>query len=245
MPGIADVGKFAVDQLIGILDAQRYCEIIFSDYPAGAIVDGSLISCPKAEVLVARDPAGVRDVILVTADAQAMTPRGIYEISDYLAELLHDMGTHLMVSLGAYPVRQTDADRDPQIYLSGTEEDLLHDFLGSGECQFISKGVIIGSNGLIPTIAKARFGLDGLVFLAETDQAAAMSDSQTDLTASVLLLDLLGRHYDLPIESEFNRERVGEICASLELKRRELENELEGLTPPQGSPVEADTSLYI
>ena len=92
MPGIADVGKFAVDQLIGIFQAQKYCEIIFNNYPAGAIVDESLLSTPKAEILIYKDPKEHQDLILITADAQAMTPRGIYEISDYLVSLIHKMG---------------------------------------------------------------------------------------------------------------------------------------------------------
>ncbi|MFX0180952.1 MAG: hypothetical protein ACFE78_12240, partial [Candidatus Hodarchaeota archaeon] len=48
MPGIADVGKFALDSLIGQLDAKNFMDIIFDDYPAGAIVDDSILSAPKA-----------------------------------------------------------------------------------------------------------------------------------------------------------------------------------------------------
>ena len=65
MPGIADIGKFAVDQLIGIFNADKYCDIIFNDYPAGAIVDNSLLSTPKAEVLYYRDPKENQDLISV------------------------------------------------------------------------------------------------------------------------------------------------------------------------------------
>ncbi|GAH02585.1 unnamed protein product, partial [marine sediment metagenome] len=48
-------------------------------------------------------------------------------------------------------------------------------------CQKIQKGVIIGANGLIPTLAKARFNIDGLVFLAETDNIAMINEDITDL----------------------------------------------------------------
>src|SRR6056297_908083 len=71
MPGIADIGKFAVDQLIGILKAKKYCDIIFNDYPAGAIVENSVLSTPKAEILFYKDPKSIRDIVLVRADAQA------------------------------------------------------------------------------------------------------------------------------------------------------------------------------
>ena len=83
MPGIADVGKFALDSLIGQLDAKNLIDIIFNDYPAGAIVDDSLLSAPKAEILYWKDPNELRDIILITADAQSLTPKGIYKISNF------------------------------------------------------------------------------------------------------------------------------------------------------------------
>ena len=88
MPGIADVGKFALDSLIGQLDAKNYMDIIFDDYPAGAIVDDSLLSAPKAEILVWTDPNNERDIMLITADAQSLTPKGIYKISNFLTEII-------------------------------------------------------------------------------------------------------------------------------------------------------------
>ena len=92
MPGIADVGKFAIDSLIGQLKAQNYMDIIFDDYPAGAIVDDSILSAPKAEILFWKDPKESRDLILITADAQSLTPKGIYKISNFLAEIIQQNG---------------------------------------------------------------------------------------------------------------------------------------------------------
>ena len=101
MPGIADIGKFAVDQLIGIFQAEKYCEIIFNDYPAGAIVDESLLSTPKAEILIYKDPKSIQDIVLITADAQAMSPRGIYEISDFIASIVNKLNIKRIITLGA------------------------------------------------------------------------------------------------------------------------------------------------
>ena len=71
MPGIADVGKFALDSLIGQLNAKNLMDIIFDDYPAGAIVDDSILSAPKAEVLYWKDPNELRDIILRAIEKQA------------------------------------------------------------------------------------------------------------------------------------------------------------------------------
>ena len=127
-PGIADVGKFAIDSLIGQLDAKNHMDIIFDEYPAGAIVDDSILSAPKAEILFWKDPNKERDIILITADAQSLTPKGIYKISNFLIECLYQFGVKLIVALGAYPVnKQAINSRAPKIYVTSTSQELLNE----------------------------------------------------------------------------------------------------------------------
>jgi hypothetical protein len=243
MPGIADIGKFAVDQLIGIFQAEKYCEIIFNDYPAGAIVDESLLSTPKAEILIYKDPKAIQDIVLITADAQAMSPRGIYEISDFIASIVNKLKIKRIITLGAYPIKRM-RDDITKIYITSTEEKYISKYLETGEFEKVSKGVIIGANGLIPTLAKARFGIEGIVFLAETDNSAVMNDNYTDLQASIQLLELVAKHFNLPIKSTFNANKIDEISKDLEDKRKKLEEEF-ATVQPQVAITDIDKSLYI
>ncbi len=230
MPGIADVGKFALDSLIGQLDAQNLIDIIFDDYPAGAIVDDSLLSAPKAEILYWKDPNELRDLILITADAQSLTPKGIYKISNFLSEIINQYGIKLIVTLGAYPVNSRKITGNlPRIYLSSTNQELLDHYLLENNCQKIQKGVIIGANGLIPTLAKARFNIDGLVFLAETDNIAMINEDITDLKASITLLEMLKKSFTLPIKKKYSLENIEEITKNLQIKRDQLEKDLDSL----------------
>lgn len=243
MPGIADIGKFAVDQLIGIFQAKKYCEIIFNDYPAGAIVDESILSTPKAEILFHKDPKKIQDLLLITADAQAMSPRGIYEISDYIATIIQKLGVGKILALGAYPIKKNKS-KNIDIYVTSTETKFINQFIETGETKLVKKGVIIGSNGLIPTLAKARFGIEGIVLLAETDNSAIMNDNMTDLQASIQLLELVGRFFRLPIKNNFSSNKIDEITQDLETKRKELEKDLES-TQPHIEITEVDKSIYI
>ena len=230
MPGIADVGKFALDSLIGQLNANNLLDIIFDDYPAGAIVDDSLLSAPKAEILYWKDPNELRDIILITADAQSLTPKGIYKISNFLTEIIHQYGIKLIIALGAYPVNSRKMRTNlPLIYLSSTNQELLDHYLEQNNCQKIQKGVIIGANGLIPTLAKARFNIDGLVFLAETDNVAMINEDITDLKASITLLEMLKKSFTLPIKKKYSLENIEEITKNLQVKRDQLERDLDSL----------------
>ena len=228
MPGIADVGKFALDSLIGQLDANNLMDIIFDDYPAGAIVDDSILSAPKAEMLYWKDPKGLRDIVLITADAQSLTPKGIYRISNFLTEIVHNYGIKLIIALGAYPVSNGKlSQKIPKIYASSTNRELLNKFTSDNICEKIQKGVIIGANGLIPTLAKARFDIDGLVLLAETDNIAMVNEDITDLKASITLLEMIKKSFTLPIKKKYSLENIDDITKNLQNKRDQLEKDLE------------------
>jgi len=244
MPGIADVGKFAIDTLIGQLNAQNYMDIIFDDYPAGAIVDDSLLSAPKAEVLFWKDPLKKRDIILITADAQSLTPKGIYKISNFLTEIIYNCGINLIIALGAYPVNSSNlSTRIPKIFVSSTSKELLGTFLEKNHCERIQKGVIIGANGLIPTLAKARFNTEGLVLLAETDNIAIINEDITDLKASITLLEMVKESFNLPIKKKYSLDNLDDISKNLKSKREKLEKDLETLQIMDTE--EKRKSLYI
>jgi proteasome assembly chaperone (PAC2) family protein len=244
MPGIADIGKFALDSLIGQLNAENLLDIIFDDYPAGAIVDNSILSAPKAEILYWKDPKRIRDLMLITADAQSLTPKGIYRISNFLTEIINQYGVQLIIALGAYPVSNRKlTSKVPQIFMSSTNREILEKHLIENCCQKIQKGVIIGANGLIPTLAKARFNIDGLVFLAETDNIAMINEDITDLKASISLLEMLKKSFTLPIKKKYTLENIDDITKSLQSKRDQLEKDLDTL--PLLDPDDKRKSLYI
>ncbi|MFX1237796.1 MAG: PAC2 family protein [Promethearchaeota archaeon] len=246
MPGIADVGKFALDSLIGQLNAESYIDIIFDDYPAGAIVDDSILSAPKAEILIYKDPKEIRDIVLITADAQSLTPKGIYRISFFLTSILQEIGITLIIALGAYPVASRSINsKHPRIFASSTNREMLERFLSDVSCEKIQKGVIIGANGLIPTLAKARFGIDGLVFLAETDNLAMVNEDITDLRASITLLEMLKRSFTLPIKKNYSLDNIDNITKNLQNKREQLEKDLDSLQIVSADAEDKRKSLYI
>ncbi|MHA1870806.1 MAG: PAC2 family protein [Promethearchaeota archaeon] len=243
MPGIGDIGKFAVDQLIGILNAKKLYEILFYDYPAGAIIDDSVLSSPKAEILLYKDRTKKRDILLVTSDAQAMTPRGMYEFSDLISEILFEFRVEKIIALGGLPIRTKNDEM--KIFITKTEEFDLSEFKYPN-IEKINKGVIIGSNGLIPTIAKARFEIPGMVFLVSIVKNLNNSDSITDLKSSITLLEFISDYLDLPIEPNFSDDKISEISKDIEEKKKNLEKELniyENISEEQNT--EQNKSLYI
>ena len=226
MPGIADIGKFAIDQLIGLFDAKKIYDILFYGYPAGVIIDQSLITAPKAEIFFWKDEKSTHDMFFITADAQPMNPREIYEISDYLVKYLMKFGIKFFVSLCGYPI-QSNHISDPKIYATATSSKYVKKLVEKEICLEISKGVIIGANGLIPSLANLKFGVDGIVLLSETSNMALMNENMTDLNASMKLIKVLDSLFNFSLNIDFSRNNVEKMSKNLEKKRRELENELD------------------
>jgi predicted ATP-grasp superfamily ATP-dependent carboligase len=171
-----------------------------------------------------------------------MTPRGIYEISDLISVLLYRLGVQEIISLGALPgKRNNDA---MNIYVTKTEDFEINEFSPNNRCQKISKAVLIGANGLIPSLAYHRFSINGTVFLTETDKKPSISEGITDLKASIQLLEFVANYYKFPIEAVFSNKKVTDLSKDLEEKRKKLEKELDSYKPLEGK-VEQDKTLYI
>ncbi len=230
MPGTADIGKVAIDQLVAVLkeNVEKIMEISFNDYPAGAIINDALLYAPKAEVYFWKDPAGYHDIFFVTADAQPMSPKGIYGISEYISNLMFKFGVKLIISLGGFPVEHTN--KDTKVFISATSKEVLDPFLNFTNVEKISKGVVLGPNGLVPTLAKMKFDIEGVVLLAQTNGYQAMQSADCyDLRASIALVQILHTKFDLPFEAQFTEAKIEGMVTKLEAEKESIKQEL-GLT---------------
>ncbi len=226
-PGVADIGKVALDHLIKVLkpEAEKIMDLTFSDYPAGAIINDSILYAPTAEIYLYKDPGKKHDLFLVTADAQPMSPRGIYAISEYFAGLMaRDFNVSLILTLGGFPIERPN--KNVNVYITATNKNLLDDFMKNNRVQKITKGVVVGPNGLIPTLAKRYYDVDGLVLLAETNGYAAMNGDAYDLKASLALIEVLNEELIQTIDSEYTQEQIARMELKLNNEKETIKQEL-------------------
>lgn len=223
-PGVADIGKIALDHLTKVLKAEKILDITFSDYPAGAIINDSILYAPTAEVYFYKDPLQRNDIFLVTADAQPMSPRGIYAISEFIAKLMAKYHVNLILTLGGYPIERPN--KDTIIYITATSKELIDKFAKNEWVQTINKGVVVGINGLVPTIAKRNFEIDGMVLLAETNGYAAMNGDSYDLKASLRLIEVLNQELTLAIDAEFSHEQIMGMEVKLNDEKETIKRDL-------------------
>jgi predicted ATP-grasp superfamily ATP-dependent carboligase len=64
------------------------------------------------------------------------------------------------------------------------------------------------------------------VFLGETDNIAMINEDITDLKASITLLDMIKKSFDLPIKNKYSIDNIEAITKNLQSKKEQLEKDL-------------------
>ncbi|MFB0561360.1 MAG: PAC2 family protein [Candidatus Lokiarchaeia archaeon] len=203
LPDISNVGTEAVKQLANGLKAEKVMELGFDDLPPIIIIKDGIPHLPTIRIQFWKDPKNKQDIFFITGDDQPMTSRGIYGISHYLANLMSEKGVKLIVTLGAYIVESpASRNNSTKIYIATThkENEHLQKLLSLPNAKPMTEGEILGANGIVPTLAKQKFNIDGLIILSETSMQLASMGSN-DPKAIKALIETLKKYFNLPIEN--------------------------------------------
>ncbi len=164
LPGIAFIGKLAVDYLIRQLEAERVGEVyapFFSPYVL--IGSNGVVELLRNELYYLQDGAG-RGLYFLTGNAQAASPEGQYALLDKVLETVIPLGVTHVYSIAAVI---TDKPFDhPTVYGIATTPSLVAAAAAQGVVA-MDQGSISGMNGLILGLARMK-QLDGTCLLGET-----------------------------------------------------------------------------
>lgn len=200
LPDISNVGTEAVKQLVERLNAKKIMELGFSDLPPIIIISDGIPHLPVIQIHFWKDPEKKQDIFFVSGDDQPLTSRGIYTISQYLAEFMSKNGVKLIVTLGAYIVENPNRNEPTKIYVATTHKETEHHekFLNLPHAKPMTEGEILGANGMVPALAKQNFNIDGAIILSETSAQLA-STGTSDPNATKTLVETLKKYFKLPL----------------------------------------------
>ena len=195
MPGMGMSGKNAVDILINTLpNVRKIHEIYSTAFPSHVVIleDGS-IKPPKIEIYLHKSE-GEHDLVLVTGDIQPNNPISTNNLSQFIINFLHRLGTTQVISLAATPV--TSPKDTPRVFMTATSDDLIPPLRKIGVKPFV-RGIITGMNGTVPALAKLKHDVDGIILLSET-----YPQFIEDTKASVSLLKILQAYLNIKISQK-------------------------------------------
>jgi len=230
MPGIASVGKLAIEVLIRSLDAEPIVQVLSDDFPPHVMIDEEgMMKIPECQIYLHRNPSLKQDILLVSGDFQPSTSQGIYEFSDRIAETFKKLNVTRVAATGAYV--PGEYPESPKVFVSSTSSEFQEFFTKLDYVVPMSDGVINGANGVIPAWAKLKYGIEGVCLLAETIPILA-----TDPKASKAIVEILGKWFNIGIDMSALDKQIATMERAFEKLRGRLDKRL-----PEGS----DRQSYI
>ena len=210
LPGIANVGRIAIDTLNMVLDAKHVVDFYSNDFPPRVLVSRGISHVPKSSIHLYRAaPDEPHDLLILTADFQPASGNGVFEYADYVAGEFSNLGVKEMYSLAAYEQGYQEYFESfpspPRVYISASSQDLLDRLSNADGMVVTDEGVVVGANGVIPNWAASIYNMEGACLLGET-----IGVIKADYRAARILLekiaDFVGikAHFDV-IDTEIEK----------------------------------------
>ena len=238
LPDMGFAGKQAVDYLVQELKPVLLFEAYSTHFPAQAVITKEgLIEFLKCQLYGWKNPGGNGDLLILTGNAQPLSPEGQYVFSREVLEKAEAFGVKEVYSLSGYLVEFRPPEKEPTIYTVATDPVFLSELKSRFALSTLERGTVEGVQGLIVGEAALK-GLKGACLLAETLGYSTPSGRPiVDAKASKALLKVLtailgvevnlsGLERQAALTEEF-MERVAQ------LEQRVLEQVLRAGRPPR------------
>ena len=235
MPGIASVGKLAIEVLIRSLNAEPIVQVLSDDFPPHVMIDEKgMMKIPECQIYLYRNSDLKQDILLVSGDFQPSTSQGIYEFSDRIAETFKKLNVSKVVATGAYV--PGEYPETPKVFVSSTGSKFQEFFTELDYIVPMSDGVINGANGVIPAWAKLKYGIEGVCLLAETVPLLRL-----DPRASKLIIEVLNDRFDIKADVSELEQKIEEMKGIFDQVKYHLLQQRERQEPRD----ESESASYI
>jgi len=188
-PGSGYVGKLAIDHMIEELKATPFANMFSSSFPPQVLIQSDGTADLMKNTLY-YSKGNINDLILLSGDAQPVTPESEYEMAEEIAKICDKLGVKTIYTLAAY-ITGTFS-KTPKVYGTSTAPQIVKEFQ-KYDVSTMNSGSITGMNGLIIGVGK-RKGITGICLLGET------SGYVVDAKASKVVLETLMKMLDLKLD---------------------------------------------
>ncbi len=188
-PGSGYVGKLSIDHMIDELKAIPFANMFSSSFPPQVLIQSDGTADLMKNTLY-YSKGITNDLILLSGDAQPVTPESEYEMAEEIAKICDKLGVKTIYTLAAYITGAFS--KTPKVYGTSTVSQIVQEFQ-KYDVSTMNSGSITGMNGLILGVGK-RKGITGICLLGET------SGYVVDAKASKVVLETLVKMLDLKLD---------------------------------------------
>ncbi|DAC26048.1 MAG TPA: hypothetical protein HA330_03495 [Candidatus Thalassarchaeaceae archaeon] len=164
LPGVGNVGKVLADAIIEEHQSDLIAWIMHPDLPPHATLVEGLLRPPRIEIHLVQLPVGL-PLLIVTGDAQPLTPAGQFELSTRLLEMFAEAKSEIMFILAGLAAEV----EDDSVHLVCSDEDTRDAFAERGieASTEAPEAGMIGMAGLLASMAPMH-SLASACIVAET-----------------------------------------------------------------------------
>lgn len=240
LPGIANVGKIAIETLAHVLDATLVVDFFSNDFPPRVIVQNGISRCPKSSIYLYKSaPDEPHDLLLLTADFQPASGTGVFEYADYVASEFTKFGVKEMYALAAYEQGYQEYFNQfplpPRVFTSASSNELLNKITQSDGMIATEEGVVVGANGIIPAWAASVYSMEGACLLGET-----IGVIKADYRAARILLQKLANLIGIKAHFDIIDTEVDKVVEFIEWAKDEIAQK-----GPPSEETESPSDRYI
>ncbi len=235
LPGIANVGKVAVETLVHVLEAEHVMDFFSSDFPPRVIVQQGIARVPKSTIHLYRAaPDEPHDVLTLTADFQPSSGSGVFEYADFVAGELSALDVKEVYALAAYEQGYSEYFESypspPRMYVSASSERLLAKISSIQGSVTTEEGMVVGANGIVPAWASSMYDIESACLLGET-----LGIIKVDYRAAKALLENISSLIGLKAHFDVIDTEISKVIEFIEWARKEVtsrDDSGEGTHPP-------------
>ncbi len=199
-PGSGYVGKLAVEHLVQELRAKPLIDIYSYSFPPQVVIrQNGTVELMRNTIYYWQSSGkgndgnsnGTNDLLLLTADAQPLTPEGGHLLAEAIIDIVGRLNAKMVFTLAAY-ITGVFMDK-PRVYATATTTDVIEWFKSRGIAT-MDGGSITGMNGLLLGMARLK-GIKGVCLLAET--SGYVVDAKASQAVLKSLLELVNISIDM------------------------------------------------
>ncbi|MFW9912905.1 MAG: PAC2 family protein [Candidatus Thorarchaeota archaeon] len=222
LPGIANVGRIAVDTLSSVLDAQPVMDFFSDDFPPRVFVKDGIANFPKSSIMLYRAaPDEPHDLIILSADFQPASGRGVFEYADFVVQEFTGLGVKEVYALAAYETSYQEFFESypmpPRVFISASSSELLGEISTLDGTVATEEGVVNGANGFIPAWAASMYNMKGACLLGET-----LGMIKMDYRAARTVLEKISSFLDIKASFEILEDDVTKVIDFIEWAKNEI-----------------------
>ncbi|MFH0978405.1 MAG: PAC2 family protein [Candidatus Woesearchaeota archaeon] len=165
LPGIANVGKVAVDFIVDKLGTTRLFSFSSHRFPHSVFVnEKNLVELPSIELHYKKHNS--QDLLFLVGDIQPIDEESCYEFCEMILDLFKELGGKELITLGG--IGLGDIPKKPKVYCTATSRDVIKKYgTGMDNNLYGVVGPIMGVTGLLIGLAPKK-KISGIAMLAET-----------------------------------------------------------------------------